>query len=112
MRQGDYDFAQLVEWKRALRPAVLGLPGVVFLDADEASNRIVVGLDAGRAKSLGGSPNDLDKALATQGVPRAAVVYRETPAFHDLAGLQPDEKRGRPRSPSRARSGRCRAACR
>ncbi|HEY4594503.1 MAG TPA: hypothetical protein VIJ61_18940, partial [Thermoanaerobaculia bacterium] len=33
--QGQYDFAQLVEWKRALRPAVLGQPGVVFLDADE-----------------------------------------------------------------------------
>src|SRR3954447_18703429 len=50
--RGDYDFAQLVAWKRALRPAVLGQPGVVFLDADEARNRIVVGIDAAQAKSL------------------------------------------------------------
>jgi hypothetical protein len=99
VRQGDYDFAQLVEWKRALRPVLLGQPGVTFLDADEASNRIVVGIDAARAKSLVGGigdVRDLDKALASQGVPRAAVVYREGPAFRDLAGLQPDEKRGVP----------------
>ncbi|HEY4561533.1 MAG TPA: hypothetical protein VIJ36_01050, partial [Thermoanaerobaculia bacterium] len=43
--QGRYDFAQLVAWKRALRPAVLGQPGVVFLDADETRNRVVVGID-------------------------------------------------------------------
>ncbi|HEY0554671.1 MAG TPA: hypothetical protein VGG20_10410 [Thermoanaerobaculia bacterium] len=97
VRQGDYDFAQLVEWKRALRPALLGQPGVVFLDADEASNRIVVGLDASdtaRAKSL--VTDGLDKALAAQGVPAAAVVYRDAPAFHDLAGVQTGEKRGAP----------------
>ena len=29
----------LVEWKRALRPVLLGQPGVVYLDADEARNR-------------------------------------------------------------------------
>jgi len=94
VRQGDYDFAQLVEWKRALRPALLGRPGVVFLDADEASNRIVVGIDAARAKSLG--TTDFDQALAAQGVPGAAVVYREAPAFHDLVGVQAGEKRGAP----------------
>jgi hypothetical protein len=83
--QGQYDFAQLVEWKRALRPAVLGQPGVVFLDADETRNRIVVGIDAAQAKSL--DAGRLDKALAVKGVPRAAVLYQEVPAIRELTGV-------------------------
>jgi hypothetical protein len=90
--RGDYDFAQLVEWKRALGPAVLGQPGVVFVDADEARNRIVVGIDADRAKGLGAGSLDkaLDKALAGRGVPRAAVLYQEVPAIRELPGAQAD----------------------
>lgn len=85
VHQGQYDFAQLVAWKRALRPAVLGQPGVVFLDADETRNRVVVGIDAARAKSL--DTGGLDKALALKGVPREAVLYQEVPAIRDLTGV-------------------------
>lgn len=83
--QGRYDFAQLVEWKRALRPDVLGQPGVVFLDADETRNRIVIGIDGSQAKSL--DTGGLDKALATRGVPREAVLYQAVPAIHELKGV-------------------------
>jgi hypothetical protein len=87
--QGQYDFAQLVAWKRALRPAVLGQPGVVFLDADETRNRVVVGIDAARAKSL--DTGGLDKALALKGVPREAVLYQEVPAIRELTGVWTDK---------------------
>jgi len=87
--QGRYDFAQLVEWKRALRPAVLGQPGVVFLDADETRNRVVVGIDESRAKGL--DTGGLDKALALKGVPREAVLYQEVPAIRDLTGVWTDK---------------------
>jgi len=87
--QGQYDFAQLVEWKRALRPAVLGQPGVVFLDADETRNRVVVGIDAARAKSL--DTGRLDKALSLKGVPREAVLYQEAPAIRELTGVWTDK---------------------
>lgn len=96
--RGDYDFAQLVAWKRALRPAVLGQPGVVFLDADETRNRIVVGIDAAQAKSL--DAGSLDKALAVKGVPRAAVLYQEVPAIHELVGVAPDTVAGKAKKPS------------
>ncbi len=86
--RGDYDFSQLVEWKRALRPVLLGRPGVVLLDADEARNRVVVGIDPARAKSL--DLDRLDQELDRQGVPRAAVVYEPVPVVHDLAGPLPD----------------------
>ncbi|MFL6237822.1 MAG: hypothetical protein ACJ76N_32190 [Thermoanaerobaculia bacterium] len=92
--QGRYDFASLVEWKRALRPAVLGQPGVVFLDADETRNRVVVGIDAAQAKSL--DAGRLDKALALKGVPREAVVYQEVPAIRDLTGVMTADKAKKP----------------
>jgi hypothetical protein len=80
--RGDYDFAQLVEWKETLVPALLGQPGVVFIDADESRNRVVVGIDAAQVKSL--DTGRLDKALALQGVPRGAVLYQPAPVIHEL----------------------------
>jgi len=40
--KADYTFLQLKAWQIALRPLVLGIPGVVYLDADELRNRVVV----------------------------------------------------------------------
>jgi hypothetical protein len=85
--RGDYDFAQLVDWKQSLTPAVLGQAGVVFVDADETRNRVVIGVDGAQAKSLGAGL--LDKALAARGVPREAVLYQQVPAIHDLTGVLP-----------------------
>lgn len=83
--RGDYDFEQLVTWKRSLR-SLLGQPGVVYLDADEASNRVVVGIDASfQAKSR--VREGLDKEVASRGVPGAAVVYRETGSFREAVGV-------------------------
>jgi hypothetical protein len=86
--RGDYDFAQLVDWKETLTPLLLGQPGVVFLDADESRNRVVVGVDASQVKSL--DTGRLDKALAQGGVPRAAILYQAVPAIHDLVGVATD----------------------
>lgn len=86
--QGDYDFEQLVAWKQSLR-SLLGQTGVVYLDADEAHNRVVVGIDASRGKSLAGAGREsLDKELDLRGVPRAAVVYRQVPPLKELIGRQ------------------------
>jgi hypothetical protein len=82
--RGDYEFADLVEWKETLVQVLLGQPGVVYLDADEARNRVIVGIDAAQAKSL--DTGLLDKTLALAGVPRAAVLYQAVPAIHDLVG--------------------------
>ncbi|HEY0512463.1 MAG TPA: hypothetical protein VGH73_11195 [Thermoanaerobaculia bacterium] len=87
--QGDYEFAQLVAWKRALRPA-LGLPGVVYLDADEARNRVVVGVTSLNAASPDKSLDRgrLDKEITARGVPPAAVLYVEAPPLSELIAAQ------------------------
>jgi hypothetical protein len=83
--RGDYELAQLVDWKETLTPDLLGQPEVVFLDADEARNRVVVGLDAAQARSL--DTGRLDQMIARRGVPRAAVLYQAVPAIHDLVRI-------------------------
>lgn len=84
--RGDYEFERLVNWRIALRP-LLALPGVVSLDADEARNRVVIGVDgASRTKSL--DRDRLELALLSVDVPREAVVVRETRRFQDLVGLR------------------------
>lgn len=82
--QGDYEFERLVAWRREIRP-LLGLPGVAFLDADEARNRVVVGVDS-RVKGL--DRGRLERELLAAGVPREAVVFREAVLFEDLVGLR------------------------
>jgi hypothetical protein len=83
--RGDYEIARLVDWKETLTPDLLGQPEVVFLDADEARNRVVVGIDAAQARSL--DTGRLDRMIARRGVPRAAVLYQAVPAVHDLVGV-------------------------
>lgn len=83
--RGDYEFAELVGWRLALRP-LLALPGVVLLDVDETSNRVVLGVDAtSRTKSL--DRERLERELLFRDIPREAVVVRETPPIRELAGV-------------------------
>ena len=43
LHRADFTFERLVAWKRALGP-VLSIPGVLSLDADEAHNRVTIGI--------------------------------------------------------------------
>jgi hypothetical protein len=84
VHQGDYEIGRLLDWRRELRP-VLALAGVVFLDVDEARNRIVIGLDA---SSPGLDRERFERELLSTGVPRQAVLLKETGRIELLAGLQ------------------------
>jgi hypothetical protein len=66
IRAGDYDFRQLDRFHREVMP-VLSIPGVVFTDADETLNRIVIGVEEGTAEQL------IRDAVQQLGVPLAAV---------------------------------------
>lgn len=74
MHRGDFTFEQLVSWKRALG-AVMALPGVLSLDADEARNRVVVGVHRGIA---GEARARVESAIEAAGAPRDAVIVEET----------------------------------
>jgi hypothetical protein len=86
LRRGEYEFERLLGWRLKLRP-LLALPGVVFLDADETLNRVVLGLDA-TARSKGVDRGRVEEEILAEGVPRQAVLLVETSPIQELAGLQ------------------------
>src|SRR6185295_7218467 len=86
VRQGEYEFARLLAWRYELRP-LLALPGVVYLDVDEARNRVVLGLDAdSRSKSL--DRDRLERELLFTRVPRQAVLLEEAAPVVPLVNLR------------------------
>jgi hypothetical protein len=80
-----YDWAQLERWHTRASEEVLAARGAVFVDADEASNRVLIGVERGASASIKG-------LIARLGIPEAAVVIRETEPVRFAATLR-DEVR-------------------
>ena len=76
-----YDWAQLERWLAQASAEVLAVPGGVFVDADEASNRVTVGVERGAAARIRG-------IVARLGIPEAAVVIEETEPIRFAATLR------------------------
>ena len=87
--KGDYDWAQLEGWWVSASAEALAVPGAVFVDADEASNRVRIGVERG----AGGR---VRAALAKLRMPDAAVVIeeREPVRFAVAQGPRPKAKPG------------------
>lgn len=83
VHRAEYEFARLLAWRLALRP-LLGLPGAVYLDADESSNRVVIGV----APDAGADREQMEREAVAAGVPLPAIVWRETPRAVPWTGLQ------------------------
>ena len=77
IHRGDFTFEQLVDWKHALGPA-MALPGVAALDADEARNRVVVGVTHAITSDARAG---LMAAIEEAGVPGAAVIVEQVAPF-------------------------------
>jgi len=69
---GQYSFLQLKDWHERLMPRVLGLPGVILTDIDEAANRLRIGVEAQEQQGV------VEVQLANLGIPRDAVFIEET----------------------------------
>jgi hypothetical protein len=82
VRKADFDWADLDRWFTQSSAHALSVPGVVFTDADEARNRVSVGVEdaaaAGRVRSM----------LAGLGIPAAAVIVDVTQPIKQLTTLQ------------------------
>lgn len=76
-----YDWAELESWLTQASREVLALPGGVFVDADESTNRVLVGVEPGAAARIRG-------ALARLGLPAGAVVVQETEPIRFAATLR------------------------
>lgn len=72
--QGDFDYLALDGWFTRATAEALAVPGAVFADLDERSNRIRIGVEDGAAE-IG-----LKKVIARLGIPaQAAIVERAAP---------------------------------
>jgi hypothetical protein len=79
--EARYDWQQLERWQAAATPA-LALAGTVFVDNDETSNRVVIGVE-----DLG-SAGQVRAAIARSGIPAEAVLVQRADPIVQVATLQ------------------------
>ena len=92
VRRGDFDWVQLERWFAQASAEILGQSGGVFVDADEASNRVRIGVERGaigRTRSL----------VARLGIPADAVIVEETEPIEFAAHTSGSGAAGRGRTP-------------
>jgi hypothetical protein len=82
VRKADFDWAALDRWFTQASVEALGIQGVVFADADEARNRVRIGVEhpaaAARVRAM----------LARLGIPASAVNVDLTQPIRQLATLR------------------------
>lgn len=78
----SYASQQVAAWFEQASPAALELSGTVFVDHDETTNRIVIGVEDADA-ILRSRP-----ALNRLGIPESAVEFRITPPILQMATLR------------------------
>jgi hypothetical protein len=76
-----YDWAQLESWFRLASAEVLAVSGGVFVDADEARNKVTIGVERGSAARIRG-------IVARLRIPEDAVVVEETEPVRFAATLR------------------------
>ena len=76
VKQADYDYLQLNEWFTRAVSEVLAVPGAVFADVDEGSNRVRLGVETAAAEK------GVRGVLARLGVPGGAIVVERAEPFH------------------------------
>jgi hypothetical protein len=77
----QFDWEQLETWSTQVSGQVLALPGGVFVDADESSNRVLVGVERGAVARI-------RSALARLGIPAGAVTLHESEPIRPTATLR------------------------
>lgn len=74
LRQAQFTFSELLQYRSRIDLDVLTTPGVLFIDLDERVNRLVIGVDRARAA---GARNAIDAVLSRHGIPRESVDYED-----------------------------------
>jgi hypothetical protein len=83
--KGEFDWTQLERWQGSATTEALSVPGAVFVDADEASNRVRIGVERGASGRV-------RAALARAGLPDAAVIMEEREPITFAVGQGPGPK--------------------
>ncbi len=82
VRRADYDWASLERWQGRATEQALAMRGAVWVDADEARNRVTIAVERGTPVA------QLRSAVARLGVPSAAVLVEEVEPVRLAATLQ------------------------
>ena len=82
VRKADFDWAALDRWFTQASVEALGIQGVVFADADEARNRVRIGVEDAAAVAR------VRAVLARLGIPASAVNVDVTQPIRQLATLR------------------------
>ncbi|HEX3233081.1 MAG TPA: hypothetical protein VHR41_02715 [Gemmatimonadales bacterium] len=82
VRKADFDWADLDRWFNQSSGEVLSVAGAVFTDADEARNRVRIGVEHAAAAG------QVRNVLARLGIPAAAVSVEITEPIRQVATLQ------------------------
>jgi len=80
--EGRYGWQQLQRWQDAASAEALAVPGAVFVDNDETTNRVLIGVE--RLSAMG----QVRAAVARLGIPDDAVIVERTDPIHQVATLQ------------------------
>jgi hypothetical protein len=82
VRRADYDWVSLEHWQGRATSEALAMRGAVWVDADEARNRVTIGVERGTPAA------QLRSAVARVGVPSAAVLVEEVEPVRLAATLR------------------------
>jgi hypothetical protein len=82
VRRADYDWVSLERWQGRATGAALAIQGAVSVDADEARNRVTIGVERGMPVA------QVRSAVARVGVPLDAVVIEEVEPVRLMATLR------------------------
>jgi hypothetical protein len=85
VQRGQFDWTELERWQEQVGAEALAVPGAVFVDADEAANRVRVGAEAG-------AMGQVRSAVARLKLPADAVIIEEA-APVELAATLRDQVR-------------------
>ena len=80
--KGDFDYLTLDGWHNRVTPEALAIPGTVFTDLDERSNRVRIGVEDGTAEV------GVKRLLARLGIPAAAVIVERSAPIRLAATLR------------------------
>ena len=80
--KGEFDYLQLNDWFTRASPAALAIPGAVFADLDEGSNRLRLGVETAAAERR------VRELLARRGIPSAAAVVERAEPIRYAATLR------------------------
>jgi hypothetical protein len=82
VRKGDYDWVSLERWQTRVSAEALAQRGAVYVDADESSNRVKIGVERGAPAA------QLRTAVQRLGVPAGAVTVEVVEPYRNMATLR------------------------